>query len=139
MRCLSDITCNRNPPIFPETATVKEACESMRDREIGSVLICDDKDRLVGIFTGRDAVRRVMAAGKNGKVTRLKDVMTKAPVTMAPEKSAIEALRLMWDGGFRHLPLVDGHRIVGVISRNDFGSDERLTLDEERVMWENLR
>ena len=138
MRRLSDIVCNRNPLILDEALFVKEACERMRETQTGAVLVCNEDGVLVGIFTGRDAVRRVLGAGR-GSHAKLKDTMTKNPVTMAPDKSAIEALRLMWDGGFRHLPLVDGKRICGVISRNDFGSDERLTLDEERQMWEHMR
>lgn len=138
MRRLSDITCNRNPLILMETTPVREACERMRERQAGAVLVCDQEGRLTGIFTGRDAVRRVLGAG-HGLKARLKDAMTRNPVTMAPETSAIEALRLMWDGGFRHLPLVEDRRIFGMISRNDFGSEERLTLDEERHMWEHMR
>ncbi|HKD47764.1 MAG TPA: CBS domain-containing protein [Rhizomicrobium sp.] len=139
MRCLSDIICNRHPLVLPKSTAVKAACEKMREYELGAVLVCDENDRLVGIFTARDIVRRVVGVGKSVGKTKLDEVMTRAPVTMTPEKSAIEALRLMWDGGFRHLPLVDGGRIVGVISRADFVNDERLKLDEERVLWENMR
>jgi len=138
MRHLSDIICNRNPVILSETTTVRTACECMRAEQVSSVLVTDEKGALVGIFTGRDAVRRVLGAGKRGRA-RLKEAMTRDPVTMAPDKSAIEALRIMWDGGFRHLPLVENRRICGVISRGDFGSDEQLTLDEERQMWEHMR
>jgi CBS-domain-containing membrane protein len=58
---------------------------------------------------------------------------------MTPEKSAIEALRLMWDGGFRHIPVVDCGRLVGVVSRGDFKGTERDRLDEERDLWEHMR
>lgn len=138
MRRLSDIVCNRNPLVLDEATPVKEACQRMREHQAGAVLVCDKDGRLAGIFTGRDAVRRVLGAGRGSKA-RLKDAMTRDPVTMAPDKSAIEALRLMWDGGFRHLPLVEDRRIFGMISRGDFGSEERLTLDEERHMWEHMR
>ena len=66
-------------------------------------------------------------------------VMTASPVTMAPTKTAIDALRLMWDGGFRHVPLVDAGRIVGVVSRGDFKGDEQTWLDEECELWEHMR
>lgn len=138
MRRLSEIICNRNPVVLPESTPVRLACERMRQEEAGSVLVCDDDGALVGIFTARDAVRRVFGAGKARNV-KLKDVMTRGPITMAPESSAIEALRMMWDGGFRHLPLVDRGQILGIVSRNDFASDERLTLDEERQYWEHMR
>ncbi|MGH6827807.1 MAG: CBS domain-containing protein [Rhizomicrobium sp.] len=138
MRQLSEIICNRTPLIMDENAAVTEACMGMAERKLGAVLVTDGGGRLSGIFTARDAARRVLAAGRGGK-TRLAAVMTRRPVTMSPEKSAIEALRLMWDGGFRHVPLIEDSCIVGVISRNDFGSDERLCMDEERHFWENMR
>ena len=110
----------------------------MEARKTGSVLVTDEAGRLVGIFTGRDAVRRVLAKGKASS-TRLAEVMTKTPTTMSPKKTAIDALRLMWDGGFRHVPLIERGRIKGVVSRGDFQSDEQLELDEERQLWEHMR
>jgi CBS domain-containing protein len=139
MRRLSDIVCNQDPLIMPGAATVKAACEGMRDRRVGSVLVVDGNGALAGIFTGRDAVCRVLAAGRSAARTRLADVMTTDPVTMGVEKSAIDALRLMWDGGFRHVPLVEAGRIVGVVSRGDFRGEEHNLLEEERELWEHMR
>ena len=138
MRHLSDIVCNQTPLIMPCHATVEAACEQMARRKTGSVLVMDEQERLIGIFTGRDAIRRVLAAGKTA-ASELHEVMTSDPVTMTPEKTAIEALRLMWDDGFRHVPLVQNGKVLGVISRGDFQSDEQLRLDEERQLWEHLR
>ncbi len=123
---------------MPQTATVRTACQRMGERKTGSVLVVDDKDRLVGIFTGRDAVRRVLATRKSSD-TQLKDVMTPDPTTSSADLTTIEALRLMWDGGFRHLPLVKDNRVIGIVSRGDFQSDEQLQLDEERQLWEHMR
>ena len=111
----------------------------MSEKQAGSVLVVDSNGRLVGIFTGRDAVQRVVAAGRDAVQTRLADVMTAEPNTMPPNNSAIEALRLMWDGGFRHVPVVDDGRIVGVVSRGDFQGNEEDRLDEERNLWEHMR
>lgn len=137
-RRLCDMVCHQDPLILPQTASVRAACKRMREQKKGSVLVVDDKDCLVGIFTGRDAVRRVLATGKSSD-TQLKDVMTKNPTTTSAELTAIEALRLMWDGGFRHLPLVKNDKVVGIVSRGDFQSDEQLQLDEERQLWEHMR
>jgi CBS domain-containing protein len=93
---------------------------------------------LIGIFTGRDAVCRVLAAGKSPSKTKLRAVMTESPVTMPPEKSVIEALRLMWDGGFRHVPVVENDRLLGVVARGDFKGLEQSRLEEERELWERL-
>jgi CBS domain-containing protein len=139
MRRLSDIVCNQNPLTMQQTASVKSACQQMSQRRAGSVLVTDEKGALVGIFTGRDAVCRVLAAGKNASKTTLSEVMTANPVQMSPDKTAIDALRLMWDGGFRHVPLVQGAKLHGVVSRGDFKGDEHGLLDEERELWEHMR
>ena len=138
MRQLSDIVRNQKPLTLPPTATVKDACQRMSERHLGAALITDRHGRLIGIFTGRDAVCRVVAAGKSPSKTRLSDVMTESPVTMSPERSVIEALRLMWDGGFRHVPIVEDEKLLGVVSRGDFKGLEQSRLEEERDLWERL-
>ncbi|HWA62946.1 MAG TPA: CBS domain-containing protein [Caulobacteraceae bacterium] len=139
MRRLSDIICNQDPLVLPATASVREACQAMAERRAGSVLVTDGEGRLAGIFTGRDAVCGVLAKGRSAARTTLGSAMTKNPVTMAPGKTAIDALRLMWDGGFRHVPLVEDGRILGVVSRGDFKGDEHGRLEEERELWEHMR
>lgn len=139
MRRLSDIVYRQDPVTLPPSATVKEACECMRARRVGSVLVTDNGGRVSGVFTGRDAVCRVVAAGRDAAQTKLADVMTAAPVTIAPDKTAIDALRLMWDGGFRHLPVVKNNVLVGIVSRGDFKGSEQDRLDEERELWEHMR
>ena len=95
---------------------------------------------MAGIFTGRDAVCRVVAKGKDASKIKLEDVMTANPETLTPDKSAIDALRLMWDGGFRHLPVVNKDGLLeGVVSRGDFKGAEHDRLDEEREIWEHMR
>lgn len=139
MRRLSDIVLNQHPVTLPETAFVKDACLKMRDTHVGSILVTDSKGHLKGIFTGRDAVYRVLAAGKAAATTKLADVMTAGPETMSPDKSAIDALRLMWEGGFRHVPVVQGAKILGIVSRGDFKAHENDRLEEERELWEHMR
>jgi CBS domain-containing protein len=139
MRKLSDVILEQRPLTMHETANVMAACERMRDSQAGSVLVTGDNGRLVGIFTGRDAVCRVVAAGRDAATTRLADVMTAAPATMTPEQTAIDAMRLMWDGGFRHVPLVRNGKILGVVSRGDFKGMEYSRHEEERDLWEHMR
>ena len=138
MRKMADMVRNQDPVTLPPDATVKDACQRMRDRRIGAVLIIEADRRLVGIFTGRDAVHRVLAAGKNAARTTLAEVMTRDPNAMPPGNTAIEALRLMEDGRFRHLPIVDDGKVVGIVSRFDFSGIELDRLDEETGLWERI-
>jgi CBS domain-containing protein len=135
---MADIVRDRNPVTAPQTATVADAARKMRDRRVGAVLVIDGGAHLVGIFTGRDAVARVLAEGRDPAKTELRTVMTAAPVTLAPGKSAIDALRLMQDGGFRHVPVVDNGQVVGIVSHGDFRGLEQARLDEETGLWERI-
>ena len=137
-RHASDIISHQNPLMLPPTATVRQACQRMRDRRVGAVLVTEGDRRLVGIFTGRDAVGRVLADGKDSVTTTLAEVMTRNPDTIPPRQTAIEALRAMQDGGYRHLPVIDGGKVVGVISRGDFRGLEQDRLDEETGLWERI-
>lgn len=138
MRRMSEIVRDQKPLTLSPRSTVKHACQCMRDRRVGAVLVIDKKDRLLGIFTGRDAVCRVLALGKDPAETALAEVMTADPCTMPPSERAIEALRLMHDGGFRHVPVVAGGKVVGIVSHGDFRGLETARLDEETGLWERI-
>jgi len=138
MRQMSDIVRNQKPVTMPATSTVRQACQRMREQKVGCVLITDTQKHLVGIFTGRDAVGRVIADGRDPEHTRLSEVMTHQPRTMPPAQSAIDALRLMHDIGCRHVPIVDHGRVVGVVSKADFRGVEVDRLDEETGFWERI-
>lgn len=137
-RFLSYIIKDQKPVILSQRETAQKACRLMTERHVGSVLVVDDKERLVGIFTGRDAVR-MLAAGRNGAETPLGEVMTSNPVTITPDSRAIDALHAMSDGGFRHIPVIENGTIWGVVSRGDFKGTEIDRLDEEEHLWECIR
>jgi len=134
-RNVSDAMEPTRPLILPSSKTLQEACRSMRRRKCGCALVVDDQGQLVGIFTGRDAVRAV-AEGKKSGSTDLSSAMTKPPLTIAPERHAVEALRIMSDCGFRHLPVVKNSKIRGVVTRNSFTAVELDRLDEEEHLKE---
>ena len=138
MRKMSDFVRNQDPLTLPPDATVQEACRHMRDRRVGAVLVIEDDGRVVGIFTGRDAVYRVLAEGKSAGDTKLTEVMTHDPDAMPPGKMAIEVLRLMEDGRYRHMPIVENGKVVGIVSRYDFSGLELDRLDEETGLWERI-
>jgi CBS domain-containing protein len=129
-RPLKTIVKDQNPLILNAAASVRAACAEMCRCRAGSVLVVDDQQRLCGIFTGRDAVR-VLANSPGEDDIRLSACMTAEPVTIDPKARAIDALRLMSDGGFRHLPVVENGRIWGIVSRSDFLGSEIERLDED--------
>ena len=137
-RHMHEIITRRHPITLPPEASVQHACQEMRNHRIGAILVTDPHGRLLGVFTGRDAICRIVAEGRDPHATRLREVMTANPETMPPHVQAIEALRLMRDGGFRHVPVVDGDRLVGIVSRGDFLADERGRLEAENQLWERL-
>jgi CBS domain-containing protein len=107
----------------PPQTTVAEAARLMARRKTGAMVVVDN-DRVVGIFTERDAVFRVIAKGRDVDATQVVDVMTRSPVTIAPEKPFGVALAIMHKKGFRHLPVVEGDRPIGIVSA-------RLALDPD--------
>jgi CBS domain-containing protein len=116
----------------PPQTTVSEAARLMATRNAGAVLVVEGES-LVGIFTERDVVFRVIAKDLNPASTRLESVMTTSPLTLAPNRSYGHALLLMQENGFRHVPVVDNGRPIGIVSsRNamdpeleDFVSEQR--------------
>ena len=98
--------------------TVRDAAERMAEQGCGSILIIED-ERLLGIFTERDLLVRVAAAGLELTTTRLRDVMTADPETIGAEEPVREAVRRMDEGALRHLVVVSGGRVLGVISTRD--------------------
>ncbi len=99
------------------TMTVAEAATVMGERKIGSALVMDG-ERMAGIFTERDIVR---ALGEHFDAAGhpVSEWMTSDPVTVPPGTPVDEALRTMLDRGFRHLPVSDGDRVVGIVSMRD--------------------
>ena len=98
----------------PETL-VSEAAKLMADKNVGAIMVIED-DHLVGIFTERDVVFRVVARGLDAQTTRLADVMTRAPHTVDPNKSFGYALLVMQENGFRHLPVTQDGKPIGIVS-----------------------
>jgi CBS domain-containing protein len=137
-RKLIELVENQDTLTLPFDVTVKAACEKMRDRGTGSVLVTDENAALVGIFTASDAVRLIADEGNPTEV-RLQEVMTTDPITIAPERSTMEALRLMWDCGIHHVPITRAGMVIGVVARSDFNSEEHERFATERELWEHLR
>jgi CBS domain-containing protein len=101
----------------PET-TVADAARLMKQSGVGTMLVVE-KEQLVGIFTERDALISVVAAGRDAKSTRLAEVMTRNPQTIHPDKPFGHALHMMYEAGYRHVPVVEDGRLIGMVSARD--------------------
>jgi CBS domain-containing protein len=138
-KLIPEVVHDQKLATLPASATVCEAARLMRARHIGSVLVTTTDGRLEGIFTERDMVCRVVAEHHDPDKTKLRAVMTAKPDTLGPDATALDALRRMHDGGFRHLPIVKNGRPIGIVSRRDFFGMEKARIDEETDLWQALR
>ena len=123
IRSLRSVVAGQPPTTASKTATVLEASLLMKAQGKGALLVLDGS-RLIGIFTERDALFRVIAARRDPATTRLAEVMTPQPLTIHPDEPFGRALRIMHDGGFRHLPVVEHERPLGIVSARDALDDD---------------
>jgi CBS domain-containing protein len=119
--------------LVPGSMTVRDAAKLMKSKHYGAVLVTEG-DELLGIFTERDAIFRVMAVGRDPEATLLVDVMTKEPKTITPDKTFGHAMLMMHEGGFRHVPVLEDGKLVGMVSsRNALDPDlEEFVFEEHR-------
>lgn len=102
----------------PASMHVVEAARLMKQHKIGAIVVVDD-ELVVGIFTERDALFRVVAEGLDLQSTCVADVMTRNPTTIDPDKPFARALEIMHAGQFRHVPVVENGRAIGIVSSRD--------------------
>ena len=117
-RAVRSIIGNQVPVTATGELTVTQAARLMKEKGIGALLVLDGS-RLAGIFTERDALFRVVAEGRDPAKTRLSEVMTTNPRTITSDRPFGHALHMMHEGGFRHVPVVDENRPIGVVSARD--------------------
>lgn len=97
---------------------VADAARLMRGHRVGAILVVEG-ERLVGIFTERDALFRVVAEGRDPQTTPIAHVMTANPTTISADKPFARAMEIMHEGSFRHVPVVDNGRPIGIVSSRD--------------------
>jgi CBS domain-containing protein len=103
-------------------ATAFDAIQLMADKNIGAVLVIED-EKLAGIFTERDFAYKIGCLGKVPQAIKLSEVMTPDPITVSPENSVNDCMALMTEKHIRHLPVMDGGKLVGVVSIGDVVKD----------------
>lgn len=117
-RTLKSIVSQRPLVVGTPAMTVYDAAVAMREKGVGSVVI-EKNELLAGIFTERDLLNRVVAAGKDPEKTSLSEVMTKDVVGMEGDKPLSHALHLMHQHTFRHVPVLENGRPIGMVSARD--------------------
>ena len=118
-RTISQVLNGRAFPALPEDHNVQEAAVMMREWKQSAILILKDQ-RITGILTERDIVFKVIATQQDPATTKIADVMTRQVTTISPDKPFGHAMHLMYEGGFRHVPVVnDNGTPVGIITSQD--------------------
>ena len=103
----------------------------MTDADISALIVVDDDENLIGIITERDLTQRILAAGLDGKKTRVGDVMTANPDILSPDDSAMDALELMQTLGYRHLPVAEDDKCVSIVYIRDLYTSAKEALERD--------
>ena len=142
-RSIRDVLGGQFVAWLPPDATARDAARTMSERHIASVAIEGETGNLVGIFTERDMLDRVVTAGRDPDRTTMSEVMTPRPVTIKATSTVGHAIAEMKACGLRHLPVVDGEEVVGVVSMRDFVGEDVAAVDHEQAariaVWRCLR
>jgi CBS domain-containing protein len=131
---ICDLIKNQETFCADADQTVFDIAQAMVERNIGAVPVLRG-GVLVGIFSERDLMKRVVAAGRDARTTYVADVMTESPLTVTPQEELQVCMMIMRENGFRHLPVCDGNQLKGLISLRDLmWHDLNEKDDEVRMM-----
>ena len=120
MSRVADILASKGSDVLtvPKTNTVYDAIAKMVKANVGSVIVTDD-DGVCGIFTERDYLRRIVLEGRTSRETRVMEVMSERVVAVDPTREVADCMSMMTSQRIRHLPVMDGARLVGIVSIGD--------------------
>ncbi|PRY11334.1 CBS domain protein [Pontibacter ummariensis] len=119
--------------VDPDT-TVYNALELMVEKNIGALTVVD-KDRFIGTFTERDYARKVILKGKASKETLVREIMSEHPATVTPDDTLEDCMKLMTHKYIRHLPVLEGGQLVGLVSIGDI---VKYIIEEQKFIIDNL-
>ena len=128
MMLIRHVIKDREPYSINATATVQEAAEFMASRNVGAVCVLDDAGKLLGVFSERDVVRRIVVVKRDPATVILGDVLSELRAVINCDETPHQALERMEKIGTRHLPVMDGERWVGMLSMRDL---QRVELSEQ--------
>jgi len=136
-RLVRDVIAGQKPFSAPGNTTIATAARLMKKHNVGALMIVEH-GRLAGIFTERDVVFRVVAESLDPTTTHVAQVMTTKPKTIGPDKALGHALLMMFDGGFRHVPVVEHGKPLGMISARDALGPDLQEFEGELLQREHL-
>jgi len=136
-RSVRDVIASQKPLTTSGNTTIATATKLMKKHSVGALMIVED-GHLAGIFTERDAVFRVLAESRDPKKTHVAEVMTTKPKTIGPDKALGHALLMMHEGGFRHVPVVEHGKPLGMISARDALGPELREFEDELLEREHI-
>lgn len=137
-RLISKVIAGRAMPAAKPSATVLEAVRIMKANRSSAVVVVERRE-LVGICTERDVVFGVVAEGLDPRRTQVAEVMTRDPQTIGPDRPLAHALHLMYEGHFRHVPVVDGSgHPIGLLCASDALDMDCLELGQDLVRREEI-
>jgi len=119
--------------VTPDTS-VYDAVKLMSDKDVGALVVLEG-ERLAGIFSERDYARKVILFGKSSRETAVREIMTEKLICVAPTATINECMAIMTEKRIRHLPVLAGSRVIGVIS---IGDAVKETIEEQQLMIEQL-
>ena len=119
MVTIRHVVCNRESYFVKDTATAMDAAQYMADRKIGAVCVLDADDKLCGIFSERDLLKRVIVKQRDPAEVPITEVMSAPRAVITCDDTPHQALELMEGVGSRHLPVVDGEKFIGMLSMRD--------------------
>ncbi len=133
MKPVSELLKKREPALFHTTpdTTVFDALQVLARHEVGALMVMVD-DKLVGVLSERDYTRKIALLGKNSKEVKVADIMTANVITVGPDTRTRDCMNLMSQKRIRHLPVVDGGKVVGMISIRDLMDD--IIADHEQTI-----
>jgi CBS domain-containing protein len=117
-RIVPDVIRDQTLTWVSPTETARNAAKLMRERKVAAVLVME-AERLIGIITERDMTSRIVAADRDPDTTKCREIMTANPDTLSPSDTAQDAINMMRSRNYRHLPVVEGIKVVGMVSVRD--------------------
>jgi signal-transduction protein with cAMP-binding, CBS, and nucleotidyltransferase domain len=121
----------KDPVTLPRSASISDAARRMRDDDIGDVIVMDDSD-MCGLVTDRDIVVRAVAEGADPQFTKIDEICTHEVITVGPDDSVEDTVRVMRERAIRRVPVVEGGKPIGIVSIGDLA----IELDEDSGLAE---